>query len=185
MGDDLSLEERMSVRTPMQWSDEPNGGFSRAEPGDLVRPAIDEGPFRYAEVNVAAQRRDEDSLLRWIERLASVRMDCREIGWGTAEVVPTDEPAVFAHRCTWRGGAVLAVHNLGPEGCTVKLDLDLDGVETIVDLLAHRDIDAAAPLRLDLAPYGYRWFRLRGAGPDRGPDRAAHVPIDLTNKNPS
>src|SRR5207249_1409549 len=68
MGDDLSLPERESIRTPMQWSAESNGGFSTAAPHTLVRPVISEGEYRYQRVNVAEQRLDFNSLLNWTER---------------------------------------------------------------------------------------------------------------------
>ena len=58
MGEDLSLKERNTVRTPMQWSAEENGGFSTAPPEQQIRPIVHEGGFAYEHVNVAAQRRD-------------------------------------------------------------------------------------------------------------------------------
>ena len=64
MGEDLSLPGREAIRTPMQWDDGPNAGFSKARPGDLVRPVITRGPFGSRRVNVRAQQRDPNSLLR-------------------------------------------------------------------------------------------------------------------------
>src|SRR5690606_38727927 len=73
MGDDLSLEGRDPVRTPMQWSGAPNGGFSNAAPEELVRPSIAEGEYGYPRVNVQDQERDPGSLLAWMERMVRVR----------------------------------------------------------------------------------------------------------------
>ena len=69
MGEDLSLPGREAIRTPMQWSYQPNGGFSTADPEKLVRPVIDKGEFGYEKVNVTAQRHDPRSLLAWFERM--------------------------------------------------------------------------------------------------------------------
>lgn len=75
MGDNLSLEERSSARTPIQWSSEPNGGFSTAPPDQLVLPVITEGKYSYKHLNVINQRRDPKSLLNWMERAIRMRME--------------------------------------------------------------------------------------------------------------
>jgi maltose alpha-D-glucosyltransferase / alpha-amylase len=61
MGEDLSQEERNSVRTPMQWTADSNAGFSVADPARLFRPVIKKGPYSYRKVNVQALRRDPRS----------------------------------------------------------------------------------------------------------------------------
>src|ERR1700737_3328439 len=68
MGENLDLAERDAIRTPMQWADEPNAGFSTAPPERLIRPVIDTGEYRYERINVASQRLEFDSLLNWTER---------------------------------------------------------------------------------------------------------------------
>lgn len=165
MGDDLSLEGRTSVRTVMQWSDEENGGFSTAEKSDLVRPVVDEGEFSYEKANVESQRRNPNSLLKWLENLIRTRKDCPEFGWGEWSVVETGDEAVFAHRCQWRGGAVVAVHNLSEEPREVSLDLSERDANRLIDLLrSEREYE---PLdgdkkRIALEGYGFRWFRVGG-----------------------
>lgn len=162
MGDDLSLPGRMSVRTPIQWSSEPNGGFSVAAPKSLVRPAITGGEYGYERVNVDAQRHDPESLLNFMLRLIRTRKECPEIGEGDFTVLETGDPRVFAHCCEWKGALVLAIHNLSDEPCTVRLPLDDDKDAThLVDLLGDRTY---APIRdrtpeVRLGGYGYRWLR--------------------------
>lgn len=90
MGDDLSLNERDAVRTPMQWSSEPNGGFTNAQKAE--RPLIESGPFSYREVNVDRQRRDPNSLLNWTVRMIRLRKECPEIGWGEWTALPISPP---------------------------------------------------------------------------------------------
>ncbi len=82
MGENLAIEGRLSVRSPMQWSAERHGGFSTAEDAKDLRRPVTEGAFGPAHVNVAAQRRDPDSLLNWFERLIRRRRECPEIGFG-------------------------------------------------------------------------------------------------------
>ena len=84
MGEDLSLDGRMSVRTPMQWSPGPGAGFSTAH--RLVRP-IAESAFGPDRVSVAGQRRSEDSLLRNLSRLIHARREAPELGWGTSTLL--------------------------------------------------------------------------------------------------
>ncbi len=165
MGENLDVEGRMSVRTPMQWTDEPSAGFSHARPSKLRRP-LPEGRFGPMAVNVAQQRRDPDSLLSWMERVIRRRRETPELGWGATTVLTTSERAVLAHRADWEGSTVLAVHNLGDEPCLVHVDVTLEPGARLVDLL---DRDVAGPavsgggLELRLEAYGYRWFRVHEA----------------------
>jgi maltose alpha-D-glucosyltransferase/alpha-amylase len=122
MGDDLRLPERLSIRTPMQWSAEPNAGFSTAPPEKLIRPVISEGDFSYEKVNVARERLDPDSLLNWMQRIIRTRKECPEFGWGRLQFIDTDDPAVLAHACTWRGQTLAAIHNFSGSARTVRID---------------------------------------------------------------
>ena len=163
MGENLEIEGRMSVRTPMQWSDEENGGFSKARPSRLRRPVVD-GRFGPLAVNVAGQRRDPESLLSWMERLIRRRRETPELGWGTWKVVRTNVPSVLAHRCDWEGRTVVAAHNFGDQPCVVRLQLgDVPEDGRLDDLLdergAFRDIEDGT-LELKMDGYGYRWLRI-------------------------
>lgn len=167
MGDDLSLSDRDSVRTPMQWTDEPNGGFSTAAPDRIPKPVISEGEYGYKRVNVADQQRDPDSLLNWFDRAIRIRKQCPEFGCGQWEIVETDKPCVFAHRCVWEGKTLIALHNLADRACVVTLKADPHRrlVELFGDhasLTRHDRLDEpwqnSQPISLE--PYGYRWFRI-------------------------
>ncbi|MCW5978856.1 MAG: trehalose synthase [Bryobacteraceae bacterium] len=123
MGDDLSLKERESVRTPMQWSNTRNSGFSWAPEDKLVIPVIKTGEYSYKRVNVATQQRDPDSLVSWLERAMRLRRRCPEFGSGRWQWLETGEPAALAHCCQGEGSAVFAIHNLSSRELTVKVDL--------------------------------------------------------------
>jgi maltose alpha-D-glucosyltransferase/alpha-amylase len=160
LGDDLSLPEREGARTPMQWSNERNGGFSNAR--RPVRPVVDDPIYGYQRLNVADQRRDADSLLNWMERAIRMRKECPEISWGDWELLETGERAVLAIQYFWRGHSIIAVHNFSAQPCAVTLR----GVRTeglpLVSLLSRLDCDAEDGDRypVSLEPYGYRWFRV-------------------------
>ena len=162
MGDDLSLKERNSVRTPMQWTGEQNGGFSGAPPEDLVRPVISEGRYGYQQLNVEAQQRNPGSFLNWIERAIRARKTCPEFGWGQAQVLKTHNEQVFAHRCDWQGRSVIAVHNLSEQACQIDLNLGVNDASYLADLLvdkAHQPTENSC-CRLELEGYGHRWLRV-------------------------
>jgi maltose alpha-D-glucosyltransferase/alpha-amylase len=164
MGDDLSLPERECARTTMQWSDEPMGGFTRST--EPKRPVIAEGPFGFAHVNVAQQRRDPQSLLNWTERMIRMRKEVPEIGWGEFSVLDTDVPGVLAIRYDWRNNSVLMLHNLRAEACEVRLDPEVSGSHDglLINLLSeeHSRPEEQRRHRILLEPYGYRWFRIGG-----------------------
>jgi trehalose synthase len=169
MGDNLELDGRMSVRPTMQWSDDDNGGFSTADPADVVRPPAS-GDYGPAHVNVAAQSRDPDSLLAFMQRLIRRRRETPELGWGTSTLLETEAPAIFAHRCDWDGSTVVTVHNLAKKTAKATLDLGGDAIG-VDDLLEQRDHEVVEGGRLDvtLGAYGYLWLRvLRGPEGDAG-----------------
>ena len=163
MGDDLRLPERNCARTAMQWSTEPHGGFTKsAKP---VSPVISDGPYSFQHVNVAAQRRDPNSLLNWMERIIRMRKEVPEIGWGDFSFVRTGSSQVLAMRYAWRNNSVLCVHNLGSEPQEVYLSLQADEADCVlVNLLSedHSYPEKKGRHRISLEPYGYRWFRIGG-----------------------
>ncbi|MBX9584971.1 MAG: alpha-amylase family protein [Gemmataceae bacterium] len=163
MGEDLSRPERLSVRTPMQWSAEENGGFSTAPPEKLIRPVVSGGDYGYQRVNVATQQRDPGSLLNWMARLIHVRKQCPEIGQGEYKLLKSAPPSVFAHRCEWENGAVLVMHNLADKPAAARADLDERAGEYLVELFGDKNGERVSRTReIDIPGYGSRWFRLGG-----------------------
>jgi maltose alpha-D-glucosyltransferase/alpha-amylase len=162
MGEHLALPERQAIRTPMQWDDTLNAGFSRVDPGRLPVPVIDFGEYGYRKVNVTDQRRDPNSLLVWFERILHTLRECEEIGSGEHEILEAGPPQVFVHRATRDGGAMLFLHNLADRPCEVSVGQQADRPGRPLSVVA--DSDYGEKLDLDavqLAGYGYRWIRLR------------------------
>jgi maltose alpha-D-glucosyltransferase / alpha-amylase len=164
MGDNLELPERVCARTPMQWSTEPHGGFTKAD--KPVVPVISEGPYGYQHVNAAQQRREPNSLLNWTERIVRMRKEVPEIGWGTFVALPVRDPAILAIRYDWRNNSVLFVHNLSETPREVAFATGLPGPEggLLVNLLSenHSEAGKDGRHRLVLEPYAYRWYRVGG-----------------------
>jgi maltose alpha-D-glucosyltransferase/alpha-amylase len=164
MGDDLSLPERTCARTPMQWSDEPHGGFTKSE--KPILPVITGGPFGYEHVNAARQRRDANSMLNWTERMIRMRKEVPEIGWGDFVVIQTRDPRIFAMRYDWRNNSVLFVHNLDSKPREVSFSSGIPGKtgSLLVNLLTeeHSRANDEGKHRLLMEAYGYRWYRVGG-----------------------
>ena len=160
MGDDLSLDQRNSIRTPMQWADAPQGGFSTG--AETVRPVVDKGEFGYPAVNVRSQQDDPDSLLRWFQATLPALRECPEIGSGTCTVLDTQDDRVLGLRYDSPAGSVLTVLNLSESAVTVDLAPQpgiTDGFP--VDVLADRVYGPAGDLTaVELDGSGYRWLRL-------------------------
>ena len=163
MGDNLELPERECARTPMQWSDEPQGGFTKSDKPDL--PVIAEGAFGFEHVNVAGQRRDPNSLLNWMEQIIRMRKEVPEIGWGDFSVLGAEDAAVLAIRYSWRNNDVIIVHNFGDSPREFRLDTGIRrGAEVLVNLLSqdHSESSKNGRHKLLLEAYAYRWFRVGG-----------------------
>jgi trehalose synthase len=164
MGENLDVKGRAAVRTPMQWSDEANAGFSVATAEHLPAPPTD-GPYSALAVNVADQRRHPDSLLNWFERLMRRRKETPELGFGEWRVLRPEVGSVFAHACTWNERTVVALHNLSAEPCRLTVALEMDDADSYHDLFGG-DTDEIRESRLELTleGYGCRWYRIHRAG---------------------
>ncbi|MFD2514137.1 alpha-amylase family protein [Pontibacter locisalis] len=159
MGDDLSLEERNSVRTAMQWTDEPNAGFSKSAEADLIRPVINKGDYSYKKVNVVQQQRDTNSLLNWMERVIRVRRQCTELGNGNCGVISIPDSRVFVHYCELQY-KLIAAHNLSGEKVQILIDdLNKEGVY-MTEVFSNGEYKEPKDGQVEINPYGYRWFRL-------------------------
>ncbi len=164
MGDNLELPERNCARTPMQWSTEPQGGFTKSD--KPVMPVISEGPYGFEHVNVAAQRYDPNSLLNWMERVIRMRKEVPEIGWGDFSFISAGVPDVLIMRYDWRNNAVICVHNLSalPQKISFTLRREEEKGCELMNLLSENHSRPAEGGRhsILLEPYGYRWFRVCG-----------------------
>jgi maltose alpha-D-glucosyltransferase/alpha-amylase len=162
MGDDLTLDERECARTPMQWTPERHGGFSRAE--RTVRPVIDDDKFGYRVVNVADQRRDPESLLNWTERRIRMRRECPEFGWGDFTVLRIDATEVLAIRYDFRGTSMLTLHNFSPRRQTVGVEPKSPGGGLLVNVFDDKHSRSESGVHeITLEPYAHRWYRVGAA----------------------
>ena len=164
MGDNLKLPERNCARTPMQWSTEPNAGFTKSD--KPVLPVISAGPYSFEHVNVAAQRRDPNSLMNWMERIIRMRKETPEIGWGDFSFISAQATDILIMRYEWRDNSVIIVHNFSPFPREVSFSVGT-GPKQACSLINLLSDDHSQPIdgnkhRIFLEPYGYRWYRVCG-----------------------
>jgi maltose alpha-D-glucosyltransferase/alpha-amylase len=172
MGEDLSLAERAAVRTPMQWTAQPQAGFSTSR--ETIHPVVDQGPYSFERVNVESQRRDPDSLLSWTGRMIRLRKECPEIGWGDWEILPAGSPHVLALRYDWQGCSLVILHNFAETPQEVRFRLDPAGDGRLTNLLGTEQLeeDGDGTCRLSLEAHGYRWYRIGGLAHLLGREKA-------------
>lgn len=160
MGDDLKMEGRNAVRSPMQWDDTRNGGFSDAAKSRLVQPVIDKGVFGTARVNVAAQSGNEGCLLEHIRKLTGIRHRHRHIGQQDCHILHADQKAVFA--LAWRTPEedVVTLHNLAAKPVRAVIQMSGMGTADRPQALLGEATDAVEGdrLSLTLGAYDFRWL---------------------------
>lgn len=164
MAENLDIPGRMSVRSPMQWSGEANGGFSDA-PGDaLLRPVVPGPKWGPKAVSVFAQEHEPDSMLNWMNRLIRRRRETPEIAFGEWSFIPFPDAAIFALRYDWNGRSVLVLHNLGKRPC--KSRCQPDGAAAwgaLTAILGQGGFELArdGTFSIDLPAHGVLWLRAR------------------------
>ncbi|MDQ0641192.1 maltose alpha-D-glucosyltransferase/alpha-amylase [Pedobacter sp. W3I1] len=151
MGDDLTLAERLSVRTPMQWNSMENAGFSTAQ--KTFRPVVSMGEYAYQKVNVASQLSDKESLLNFIKLLISVRKSLPELGVSDWQVLDLGNDAVLAIAYKTPSGKITIIHNFGDKATEVTLPLT--GKQKVL----VGSWQAGENGRLKMEPYGRLWLK--------------------------
>ncbi len=162
MGDNVWLDDRNGVRTPMQWSDEPNAGFSTADPDNLYLPVVDSAEFPLEQINVARQRRDEDSLFHLMSRMIRVRKASYALSRGEFAWADTGgNESIAAYFRTHEQQRMLVVNNLSAEPQQISFNVDAEGssAREIIHGVEYPLEDGR--LALDLEPHEYLWLVLR------------------------
>ncbi len=170
MGDNIYLGDRDGVRTPMQWTPDRNGGFSRADFAQLVLPPLMDPVYGYQAVNVEAGTRDRSSFLHWLQRTLAVRRQHPIFATGGIEVLPADNPSVLAYVRTGSDEegerAVLCVSNLSRFAQAAELSLGRWEGARPVELVGRAQFPVIGPdaYVVTLGPHGFYWLDLEGRG---------------------
>jgi len=151
MGDNIDLRDRNGVRTPMQWDDSPNGGFTTGNPfTDFVKGELD-----YQHLNVAKQLADQNSLFHAISKMIRVRKQHHAFGRGNMEWVLTDNPSLAIYTRKYQDETLLIINNLSDSAQVISLPKDVQSI--YADLLSNAQEQIGSTLKLQ--PYTYRWLK--------------------------
>jgi maltose alpha-D-glucosyltransferase/alpha-amylase len=163
MGDNIYLGDRNGVRTPMQWTPDRNGGFSRCDPTRLYLPMIMDPVYGYEAVNVEAQSRSLASLLSWTKRLISVRKSSKVFGRGSLTFVRPANRSVLVYVRQYENEVVLCIANLSRSAQAAEIDLATWRGRVPFELLGRTNFPpiGEGPYLVTLGPYGFFWFLLR------------------------
>jgi maltose alpha-D-glucosyltransferase/alpha-amylase len=166
MGDNIHLGDRDGVRTPMQWTPDRNGGFSRADPAALVLPSIMDPLYGFESVNVEAQSRDPHSLLNWMRRMLGVRGQHRAFGRGRLRFLYPKNRRILTYLREHDDETILCVANLARSPQAVELDLSEFQGRVPIELNNGSQFPPIGQLTylLTLPPYGFYWFILASEG---------------------
>ncbi|WJF91702.1 maltose alpha-D-glucosyltransferase [Paraburkholderia bonniea] len=163
MGDNIHLGDRDGVRTPMQWSSDRNGGFSRADPEQLVLPPVMGALYGFDAVNVEAQSRDPHSLLNWTRRMLATRRSRGAFGRGSSRFLRPANRKILAYLREMPGEPpILCVANLSRAPQAVELDLAEFAGAVPIEMTADSVFPAISSLAyvMTFPPYGFMWFSL-------------------------
>ena len=162
MGDNYYLGDRDGVRTPMQWSADRNGGFSRANPQQLFLPPIMDPVYGFQAVNVEAQQNEASSLLNWMRRMIAVRMQRASFGRGSLSFLYPRNRKILAYIRSHDGERILCVANLSRQAQAVEIDLSEHRGAVPIELTGGAPFPPIGelPYLLTLPAYGFFWFLL-------------------------
>ena len=151
MGDNIELHDRNGVRTPMQWDDSPNAGFTTGKPfAEIIQ-----GGLGYQQVNVSSRLADKNSLFYAIKKMVQIRKQYGAFGRGTIEWVETGNPAVAAYTRKYKDEILLILNNLSGSSQTINLPPEYRGDST--DLLTENHFQLESSLILQ--PYSHLWLK--------------------------
>src|SRR6202795_1101594 len=168
MGDNIYLGDRNGVRTPMQWNGGWNSGFSIAETERLYAPLIQDPVYGYPAVNVLSQRESEHSLLRWMQRIITVRRSTGVFGRGSIEFLYPANHRILAYLRKLGKEVLLVVNNLSSSAQAVELDLRRYKGNILIEMFGNNIFPRVGdlPYLLTMGPYQFYWFRLRRGCPN-------------------
>ena len=180
MGDNIYLGDRNGVRTPMQWTGDRNGGFSRADPARLSAPPIMDPVYGYQALNVEAQSRSPFSMLNWMRRMLGLRKQFTVFGRGTIEFLHTQNRKVLTYVRQLGEETVLCVANLSRSVQPLEIDLARFKGMIPVEMLGLTEFPRIGelPYFLTIGPYAFYWFRMQTATSSVG-QRAAEPALEV------
>jgi len=162
MGDNIWLFDRNGVRTPMQWDDSLNAGFSDADPEKIYLPVIESDEYSFKKVNVEAQKKQTDSLLNKMKHLVAIRKSHPIFALGNYEFLANDQTEFLVVHRYYEDQDVICIHNLTEKMKSIMLDLSTFEKKYMIDLITEIDYGRVPDhiITIDLEPYEFLWLNI-------------------------
>ena len=165
MGDNINLGDRDGVRTPMQWTPDRNGGFSKADFASVFLPPSMDPVYGFGARNVESSQRNPASFLQWMRRMIQIRREHPILGLGGLTLLPATNSAVLAYIRTphsARHHPILCVANFSASAQPVELGLAEHAGSRPTELLGGVEFPRIGelPYLLTLPPFGFLTFEL-------------------------
>lgn len=135
-------KSRDNARTPMQWDDSPNAGFTDGTPWINVNP-------NYTEINAKAELADPDSVFHYYRRLIELRKTYPVVVYGKYELLMPEDESLFVYTRTLDNEQLLVVCNFTEHSCPMQIPEEFAGAECLISNTGRTDFGAAA----EVAPY--------------------------------
>ena len=159
MGDNIWLEDRNGVRTPMQWESKETAGFSETRVEALYAPVINDEVYAPLQVNVEAQQAKPNSLLNVIRAMIATRKQHPAFGWGEFEWINVESENIASFQRTHKDESILAIHNLSDKTQKVTYEIKKP-VKSMTDLLTQEEyFPVKDNIEIELMPYQYLWLK--------------------------
>lgn len=143
---------RDNSRTPMQWSNDKNAGFTNGTPWMKVNP-------NFTEINVEKQEQDEKSVLNFYKKMISLRKENEIFTYGTYDLILEDHKQIYAYTRTLGEEKVVVITNLSKDAADFDSTLTLNANELLLaneEIAAHEDVTS-----FTLKPYEARVYRVK------------------------
>jgi len=163
MGDNVYLNDRNGVRTPMQWTPERNAGFSEASPHQLYLPVIMDIVYGYQSVNVENQTAQSSSLLNFMKKLITVRKKYKVFGRGTVEFLKPENTAILAYIRSYEDKNILCIVNLSKTSEFVELDLSKYAGKSLIEIFDRKIFPEIKGNKyvFTMQPHSFFWFEIK------------------------
>ncbi len=186
MGDNIWLNDRDSVRTPMQWTPDRNGGFSVADPGRLTLPVVQSLVFNHQSVNVESQLSQPSSLLHWVRNLLELRKSYPVLGSGSFTLCNADAESILSFVRSDAHQTILCVMNMSQTPVATTLDLSAYAGKAVADIAGGNSfptIPADGSYPLTLPGRSFYWLVISQSEPDV--HQTESQPVSISDSDPN
>jgi maltose alpha-D-glucosyltransferase/alpha-amylase len=154
MGDNIWLDDRDGVRTPMQWDSTAKAGFSDGDVLSFYSPINDQYPYDPKTVNVAKQQSDKGSLYQTIKKMIAVHKANKPFGWGGFTWINAGSKSIAAYLREYQDEKILVLNNLSNTLQPVNLPFNIpnNAINLITNKILIEEI-------VELPPYKYVWIK--------------------------